>query len=100
MIRNVDATEREFQSAVVDYALWHGWHVLHIPDVRRVRHYPVGFPDLLLIRRDKVLFRELKTRTGRVSREQRGFIKRLQDWKHDAKVWRPSDWSEIEKTLQ
>ncbi len=88
--------EKEFQKSVVDLATFTGWLVYHNPDSRRST---AGFPDLVLLK-DRLLFRELKTTTGRVSEAQKYWLTALTWVGQDAKVWRPADWPEIEATLK
>jgi VRR-NUC domain len=51
---------------------------------------PAGFPDLVLVGQ-KVIFRELKTQTGRVSPAQAQWIAALTAAGQDAGLWRPAD---------
>jgi len=63
-----------------------------------VQYDAQGFPDLVLVR-DRVLFAELKNKTGRLTRHQAGWLDALRNAGCEAVVWRPSDWPEIERTL-
>ena len=96
-------TEAEFQAAVIELAEWRGWRVYHASNVRRQLRSKtsVGFPDLVLIRvrSSKILYRELKTDTGKLSAHQRRWLNDLGDCNQDARVWRPSDWDSIEREL-
>jgi hypothetical protein len=67
-------TEKAFQAEVVRYARLMGWMCFFTTDSR---HSPAGWPDLVLIRRRRIVFAELK-----------------------ADLWRPSDWEEIERCLR
>ncbi|MGO4143701.1 VRR-NUC domain-containing protein [Paenarthrobacter sp. YAF11_1] len=62
----------------------------HNPDSRRSQ---AGFPDLVLgsLSRRRVLFRELKTSTGRVRPAQILCMKILKLAGLDVDVWRPED---------
>jgi len=84
-------TERAFQQAVENLALRAGWLVYHTHDSRRSRP---GFPDLVLVHaaRGLVLFRELKTQTGRLTPAQKRWLTDLKTAGADAAVWRPLDW--------
>lgn len=84
-----------FQRAVVTMAGYLGWTVYHTHDSRRSNP---GFPDLVLVR-DRVLFRELKTDKGRLTKEQEDWIAKLTKAGANAGVWRPRDWDSIEKEL-
>jgi len=73
-----------------------GWLVYHTHDSRRSQP---GFPDLVLVR-DRVLYRELKAATGRVSAEQQVWLDRLERAGADAAVWRPGDIDAVVATLR
>ena len=50
-----------------------------------------GFPDLVLAGPGGVLYRELKSQTGRLSREQTEWMQLLGEAAADIDVWRPAD---------
>ena len=89
--------EEEFLGIVIRTALKHGWKFYHAPYIEGIPRVK-GFPDLVIVR-DRVLFRELKTVSGELSKEQEEWIRRLQNAGADAKVWRPYDMNEIEAEL-
>ncbi len=114
----IATSEKAFQRAVVEYARLAGWKVYHIHDSRRSES---GFPDLVLARRGRVIFAELKTEKGRVKPEQREWLTQLNGEEAlglDATrvlaayatggsvtrvlvfLWRPSSWPEIEAVLR
>ena len=84
-------SEAELQAAVVELAKWNGWLCFHVIDSRK--SIGVGFPDLVLVHRTtgRVLFRELKTDSGRVRPQQAEWLEALSKT-HDAGIWRPVDW--------
>ena len=88
-------TEKAFQAAVVELAKLSGWMVYHTHDSRRSEP---GFPDLVLVR-DRVRFRELKSEGGRLSLAQKKWMWGLTFAGADFCMWEPSDWPEIEATL-
>ena len=88
-------TEKQFQLQIVMAARANGWKVYHTYDARRSEP---GFPDLVLVR-DRVLYRELKTDTGRVSKAQQEWADALTKAGADFKVWRPRDLKTIIKEL-
>lgn len=80
--------ETHFQKAVTDLADWlHVWW-WHDQDPRRNK---AGLPDLLLVGRHGVLWRELKTATGTLSQAQIELGDLLRWSRQDWDVWRPED---------
>ena len=92
-----DVTEKQFMAAVIEMAQMLGWLVYHTHDSRRSE---AGFPDIVAVRRDRVLFIELKTETGRLSEDQERWLSALGLAGAAVHFWRPSDWPEIEETLR
>ncbi len=105
-------TEPQFQRLVIQYATLNGWRVMHVSDSRReVKANGIsrlvgdplakGWPDLVLVHpgRGTMLIRELKTDRGRISPEQREWLRALTACGVDAGVWRPRDLDEIEAAL-
>ena len=82
-------SEAAFQGAVVELARYHRCQVWHDNDSRR--NAP-GFPDLVIVGRRGVLWRELKTERGRLRPEQEMWLSRLTRAGQDAAVWRPDAW--------
>ena len=97
-------SERDFERAVIQLAKLHGWlvHVERPAQTNKGWRTPIqgdsGWVDLILVR-ERVLFRELKTDRGRVTPQQQEWLERLQAAGADAGIWRPSDWPDIERTL-
>ena len=89
-------SERDFQREVVKRALIFGWKVYHTYDSRRSAP---GFPDLVLVR-EHVIFAELKTAKGTVSKEQEAWIRDLQYANATVYVWRPGDLEAIVEVLR
>ena len=90
-------TEKQFQTQIVQLAKMHGWWVYHTFDARKSEP---GFPDLVLIRAPEILFWELKTETGRMSKPQDEVLQMLVDCGMTAEVKRPRDWDSIEQALR
>lgn len=90
-------SEKDFQAAVIDLARLCGWKVYHTHDSRRS---PCGFPDLFLVRGDRVVVLELKTMHGRLTDDQRAWLDALKRAGIDAWLVRPSDWEWIVATLR
>lgn len=90
-------TEARFQSQVVQYARLMGWRSYHTRDSRGS---DAGFPDLVLVRRPRVIFAELKADRGRLTDKQREWLAALTECAVESYLWRPTDWPEIERVLR
>lgn len=82
-------TEAELQANVMQLIERLGLVGFHVFDSRRSNP---GFPDVVAVGARGVLYRELKTATGRVSKMQRYWLDTLSAAGQDAGVWRPEDW--------
>lgn len=89
-------SERAFQWRVVALARQLGWKEFHQFDSRRSQP---GWPDLVLIRRPRIVFLELKSESGRATDVQLETLAALQDCGLEARLVRPSDWEAIQETL-
>lgn len=89
-------TEAQFQSTVIEMAKALGWRTYHTHDSRRSAP---GFPDLVLVR-DRIVYLELKTATGKVSHDQADWIAALTAAGGTALVVRPQDINAIEHALR
>lgn len=107
-----DVSEKEFQASVLDYAHVQGWRSAHFHDSRRqVRERDgkvrtvgdaaaAGFPDLVLVRRDRLVIAELKREKGRLLPTQVDWLTDLERTDAEVYLWRPADWSQIEEVLR
>lgn len=86
-----DITEAAFQDVVVQLAKVCGWATYHTFDSRRS---DAGFPDLVLVR-ERLLFRELKARRGRMTEEQQEWGRLLLHAGANWAVWRPEDFESL-----
>jgi len=94
-------TEAQLQTAVMQLAERFGWVAYHVPDSRRVTAR--GCPDLILIneRQRRVMFAELKSATGRLTEDQKFWLRVLASAGIETAVWRPADLSvEIPRRLR
>lgn len=91
--------EQEMQQAIIDTAKMMGYLTHHEYDSRRST---AGFPDLWIVGYGKLLVLENKTDTGRVSDDQRIWLRELTAAGVDARVYRLRDWQsgELVKELQ
>jgi hypothetical protein len=98
-------TEQEWQSRVIDYAKLRGWLVHHTRPARTDKGWrtalegDAGFPDLVLARKGHIFFVELKTEVGLLTKGQKAWIWELESHEVGARVWRPSDWPEVQRAL-
>ena len=92
-------TEKTFRAQVVGLARALGWEVygawLSI-------HSRSGYPDLHLWHpmKRRSLWAELKTERGKLSDAQAATIETMRMAGLDVRIWRPSDWEEIENALK
>lgn len=90
-------SEKDVQQRIIDRAKALGWLVYHTHDSR---HSAAGFPDLVLARRGRTLFVEVKAEKGRLSEAQKEWWVELRlNVTNEVYVWRPSDLGEIEDLL-
>ena len=96
-------SEREWQNLVISLAQGRGWKHYHPPDNKpvngRIQKVVAGFPDLVLVKGDRLAFVELKRETGKVSPEQVDWLASLRATGAECYVWRPSMVAEAIKIL-
>lgn len=105
-------SEATFLRQVVELANAYGWWVHHVENSTRLARRRSGLlvrvrnvvgqngaPDLLLVR-ERVLFRELKTNVGRLTPEQKAWGERIARAGGDFDVWRPRDHEHVERVLR
>lgn len=100
-------TEAEFQRQVTDLATMLGWSWAHFRPARTTRGWRVpvsgplgaGWPDLVLVRDDRLIFAELKRSVrNRPSVDQTFALTLLAD-AAEVYVWYPEDIDEIARVL-
>jgi len=89
-------TEAQFMASVVRYAELMGWRCYHTHDSRKSR---AGFPDLVMVRRPRVIFAELKAERGHTTKEQLAWLIALDQCGQEVYIWKPSQWKILEKIL-
>lgn len=113
-------TEKAWQKMVIDMAHIAGWKVAHFrpgmtsrigKDSKPVWVTPVqgdgkGFVDCVLVHperrildKPRLLFVELKSETGNLSKEQEDWVIWLRSAGQKVYVWRPSDFDEAKRVL-
>jgi hypothetical protein len=99
--------EAELQEQAIELAHLLGWRVAHFrPALTRhgwrtpVSADGAGFPDLVLLRRDRIVAAELKSARGRVTDEQSAWLAAFSAAGVEVHVWRPADFDEIVEVLR
>lgn len=101
-------SEASFQQQVIDVALLKGWKWFHAPRAQHrtregrvyVENVTAGWPDLTLVRGDRMVCMELKSRTGKATAAQIGWIVALNAIPGvEAFVARPADLALIVNLL-
>jgi hypothetical protein len=81
--------ERDLQAAVIGAAITLGWMYYHTHDSRRS---PEGFPDLVLVKDERIIYAELKRQRGKATEKQQKWLAALTaTGKAEVYLWRPSD---------
>ena len=88
-------SEKRWMWKVIRHAEARGWRYYHVINATMA---PPGWPDLVLVR-ERVIFAELKTRKGKLTRDQESWLKSLRDARAEVYVWLPKHWPEVERTL-
>lgn len=94
-------TETELQSVVLELLDILGWRAMHVRPARTARGWrtplqgptAVGFPDILAVRRGRVIAVELKSERGVPSADQKLWLEDLAKAGIETFVWRPGDWT-------
>lgn len=96
-----EMTEAQLLDNVRKLSLLLGWLFYHTHDSRRS---DAGWPDavLLNVRQRRIIFAELKTRTGRVRPMQDAWLAALAAIGMETAIWRPEHWRDgtIERALK
>lgn len=99
-------TEAEFLNQVIGFAKLFGWRVVHFRPAKTEHGWrtPVqadgkGFLDLVLVR-ERIVFVELKSESGKPTEEQKLWMKWLQKAGQEVYLWKPSNWMDIEECLK
>ena len=88
--------ERELQAIVKQMAELCGWEYYHTYDSRRSNP---GFPDVVMLRGERLIVAELKVQKGKVSDHQQRWLEKFKLTGVEVFLWRPSDIREIEEIL-
>lgn len=102
-----DFTEREFQRQITDLAEMMGWSWAHFRPAKTSHGWRVpvsgplgaGWPDLTLVRDDRLVFVELKRTTSQQPSPDQRFVLSLLSAVAETYVWRPGDIDEVARVL-
>ena len=89
-------TEEQFMASIIALAKRNGWRHYHPRDSRKSVS---GWPDLVMVRGERILYVECKTDSGRTTADQEDWIELLRGAGQTVYVWRPADWKVIEGIL-
>ncbi len=102
-------TERDFTATVIELAQWAGWKTAHFRPCQTeggqwrtaVQGDGVGWPDLVLVKDQRIIFAELKSERGRMTGEQVAWLFTLLELPPPVEVytWRPKDMGRIRELL-
>lgn len=99
-------TEDQFQKQIIDLAHLYSWKIAHFRPALTEKGWrtPVsadgaGFVDLVLVR-DRVIFAEIKSKSGRLTDQQRDWGVALLAADAEYYTWRPSDWDSVMEILK
>jgi len=103
-----ELTEAEFLRQVIDLAEIYHWSYVHFRPAQTARGWrtPVqgplgkGWPDLILVRGDRIMAVELKAMAGRITPEQLEVLSILDNAGVDTAIWKPDCWPEIQAALE
>jgi VRR-NUC domain len=104
--RAENVSERDFQKTVTDALTLFGWRWCHFRPARTQRGWRTaisgspGFPDIVAVRGDRILYVELKAANGKLRDEQQAWLSNLGAAGADCHCWRPSDWPFIERLIR
>ena len=96
-------SEAQLQARVIDLARLRGYRVAHFRPARTAQGWrtPItghpGFPDLVIAKDGRFLAIELKSSTGRPTRDQLSWLDALGE---HGRLWRPDDWDLIVAALR
>ena len=103
-----DISEADWMRQVTELAEMLGWSWAHFRPAKTAHGWrtPVsgplgaGWPDLTLVRDDRLLFVELKRDKNARPTPDQTFVLTLLGIAAETYVWRPSDWDDVARILQ
>jgi hypothetical protein len=99
--------EKDFASQLEYLLDLNGWKWTHFrPAMRQSGTWSTplsgdkGFPDYVAVRPPRLLFAEIKSSTGRATREQIAWLEDLGESGAESYLWHPEDFPRILETLR
>lgn len=106
-VRAPEPTEKEWTDQLLQMASFFGWRTAHFRPARTshgwrtaVQGDGVGFPDLLLTRRERLIAAELKVKKGKTTTEQEEWLAAFAHTGAETYVWWPKDFDRVSRILQ
>jgi hypothetical protein len=105
----VELSESQFQGQVQELATLYGWEYMHIRpglNQRGAWRTPIsgtlgaGWPDLILVRGNQMIFAELKSEKGKLTAAQVTVLNALEATGCKVFCWKPSDWDSVVEALR
>ena len=101
-------SEADFLRQVIGLAELYHWRYVHFRPAQTTRGWrtPVqgplgkGWPDLILVRGDRLMAVELKAEAGRITPEQIEVMNILDEAGFETAFWRPSHFDQIQEALR
>ena len=94
----LDITEKVWQKQVEGLAKTLGYTKIYHTFFSRWSDK--GFPDLVLVKPNRLIFAELKREKGKLTDSQREWLKALEEAGAECYVWYPHQWDEIAEILR
>ena len=90
-------TEKAWLAQVIRLAEVLGWKHYH---TYRSDRSAAGFPDLVLVRRPRVIFAELKAQRTKATDAQLAWLAELRACNQEVYLWRPEDAEKVARILR
>lgn len=94
----LEPSEDVFEGWIIDLAKMRGWRIVHFRKARTKDGWatPIrgdkGFPDLVMARKGRVIFAELKVKDNKPDADQELWLDALRGTAAETYVWWPKDW--------
>lgn len=97
-----------FENTVIQAAQFSDWRVAHFRAIQGMNgrwRTPVaaqgkGFPDLVMVRDNRLIFAEIKGEKNQPEPEQKLWLNALEQTCAEVYLWRPQHWGDVVKILE